>query len=143
MGEVAVAAIPPPRRSKMLLLAPDDGGEAAPVDPRPEKRSLTTAAEGFDAAGGLEMLDPPNRSASKSTLLVGPFPEIVGVPVEICALVVPPLVPMPIKSKRSCKQETDDDKALVYVDTRYCIARKCLGHLHPGHLVQKERQTDC
>ncbi len=84
-GEVMGAAIPPPpRRSKILLLAFEVGGdEGVGLDPRPAKRSLTTAADEFDAAGGLDTLDPPNRSARRSMLLLGPFPDEAGVPVEI------------------------------------------------------------
>lgn len=64
-GEVAM---PPPRRSRILLLALV-GGDPTAGDPMPAKRPLTLAADGLDAAGGLEISEPPKRSASKSMLL--------------------------------------------------------------------------
>jgi len=84
----------------MLLLAFAGGDPALAGEPSPANRSPTAAAEGLAAADG-DTLEPPNKSASKSMLLAGPFPANVGVPVLIWALVVPPLVPMPMRSSKS------------------------------------------
>lgn len=80
-GAGEVAAIPPPRRSRILLLALVGGDPAG--DPMPAKRPLTLAADGLDAAGGLEISEPPKRSASRSMLLGCALPDEVGAPVEI------------------------------------------------------------